>query len=69
MGRSGMVDCKELVAGVSGRCETLHSFVPIGVRAGGRDDEDRLGDQTLTIPSFLLDAFHIALARTVLIIL
>ena len=74
MGRSGMVDCKELVAGVSRCCETLHdrkemSFGPIGVRARGRDDEDRLRNQTLTIPFFLLNSFHITLAQAALIIL
>ena len=74
MGRSWMVDGKELVAGIPCRCETLHdrkeiSFGPIRVRAGGRDDEDRLRNQTLTIPSFLLNSFHIALAGTALIIL
>ena len=74
MDRSWMVDGKEMVAGISGRCETLHdrkemSFGPIGVRAGGRDDEDHLGNQTLTVPSFLLNSFHIALARTILLVL
>jgi hypothetical protein len=74
VGRGGMVDCKELVSRVSCCCEMLHdckemSFGPIGVRARGRDDEDRLGNHTLTIPSFLLNSFHIALAMTALIIL
>ena len=47
MGQSGMVDCKELVAGVSCHCGALHNhkemiFGPIGVRAGVRDDTDTL---------------------------
>ena len=73
MDRSWMVDGKEMVAGISGRCETLHdhkemSFGPLGVKTGGRDDEDRLGDQALTVSPFLLNSLHIVLARMALII-
>jgi hypothetical protein len=62
MGRSWMVDGKEMVAGISDHCETLHdhkemSFGPIGVRTGGRNDEDRLGNCSSADRSVLFAEF------------
>ena len=74
MDRSWVTDGKEMVTRICGRCETLHhhkemSFDPLGVRTGGRNDEDHLGNQALTVLPFLLNSLYITLAGTALIIL
>jgi hypothetical protein len=70
-----VVDGEELVTGLSCRCQALHNgeemiFGPFWVWTSGRDDKNpRLGNHTLTVLSFLLNSFHIALARTILLVL